>query len=203
MSDDFPIVALVCSAGGLSALTRVLAPLPADLRAAVIALQHQDPERASQLPTLLQDRTALPVGPATDGDVLQPGRVLVAPPGQHTLVTAGLAIALIPSGSLPPYRPSADLLLTTLATAAGARVIAVVLSGAGNDAATGATAVHRFGGTVIASSEATSEHFAMPHATIGRDHVIDHVLALDDVAALLLTMVIAPLPASPAPQHLV
>src|SRR3954454_24606487 len=105
MSDDFPIVALVCSAGGLDALTRVLAPLPADLPAAIIALQHLDPERASQLPALLQARsalphsaperpsqlpallqarTALPVIAAADGAVLRPGQVLVAPSGQHT-----------------------------------------------------------------------------------------------------------------------
>jgi two-component system chemotaxis response regulator CheB len=186
-------VALVCSAGGLGALTRVLAPLPADLPAAVIVLQHLDPERASLLPALLHGRTAMPVAPATDGAALRPGQVLVAPPGQHTLVTAGLTVALIPSGRLPPYRPSADLLLTTLAIAAGTRVIAVVLSGAGNDAATGATAVHHFGGTVVASSVATSEYSAMPQATIGRDHAINHIVALDDVAGLLLRLVTGPL----------
>jgi len=76
--DDYPIVALSCSAGGLDALTTVLAPLPADLPAAVLVLQY-----------------------------------------------------------MPPYRPSADLLLTTLALAAGRRAVAVVLSGEGQDAATG------------------------------------------------------------------
>ena len=197
MSDDFPIVALACSAGGLDALSRVLAPLPADLPAAIIAVQHLAPERASQLPALLQARTALPVAPATEGDALLPGQVLVAPSGQHTLVTARLAIALIPSGARPPYRPSADLLLATLAIAAGPRVVAVVLSGSGNDAATGATAVHHFGGTVVVSSVATSEHSAMPKATIGRDSIVNHVLPLDDVAGLLLTLATAPLISQP------
>ena len=192
MNDEFPIVALVCSAGGLDALRRVLAPLPADLPVAIIALQHHDPGHVSQLSVLLQARTALSVAPAADGDALLPGRVLVAPAGQHTLVTAEQTIALIPSGSVPPYRPSADLLLTTLAIAAGPRVIAVVLSGAGNDAATGATAVHRFGGTVIASSVATSEQSAMPEATFGRANVINHVVPLSDVAALLLAIAAAP-----------
>jgi two-component system chemotaxis response regulator CheB len=80
--------------------------------------------------------------------------VLVAPAGRHTPITKDEAVALIPSGSVPPYRPSADLLLTSLALAAGRRV--VVLSGEGQDAATGATAVHRFGGIVIVSSPETS-----------------------------------------------
>lgn len=189
----FPVVALVCSAGGLDALTRVLQPLPADLPAAVIVLQHQEPDRASELTAILQQRTALPVAQAADGDPITPARVWVCPPGQHTLVTGDMALALIPSGALPPYRPSADLLLTTLAVTAGSRAVAVVLTGRGNDAATGATAVHHFGGTVIASTVASSTQPSMPQATIDRDHVIDHVVPLDDLADLLIALSTAPL----------
>ena len=193
----FPVVALVCSAGGLDALTRVLSPLPADLPAAVLVLQHMEPNRGTELAAILDRRTALPVGLAIDGDQLAPARVRVCPPGQHTLVTAEMSLALIPSGALPPYRPSADLLLTTLAVAAGHRAVAVVLTGRGNDAATGASAVHRFGGTVIASTLATSTQNSMPQATIDRDNTIDHIVALDDVAALLQALVTTP-PIEPA-----
>ena len=186
----FSVVALVCSAGGLDALTQVLSPLPADLPAAVIVLQHMEPDRASELPAILERRTALPVAPVVDGDRLTVARIWVCPPGQHTLVTGDLSLALIPSGALPPYRPSADLLLTTLAVAAGSRAIAVVLTGRGNDAA---TAVHRFGGTVIASTLASSTEASMPQATIDRDDAIDHIVAVDDVAELLRALVTVPL----------
>ena len=189
---DFPVVALLCSAGGLDAMTKVLAPLPADLPAAVLALQHTRPEHPSLLPAILGKRTALPVTHAGDGDRLAPGRVLIAPSGQHTLVTPEGTLALIGSGDAPPYRPSADLLLTTLAIAYRRRVIAVVLSGGGNDAATGATAVHRFGGIVIAASPESSAHQAMPQATIDRDSITDKVVAIDDVAALLTALVTTP-----------
>jgi two-component system, chemotaxis family, protein-glutamate methylesterase/glutaminase len=188
----FPIVALVCSAGGMDALTRVLAPLPNDLPAAVVVLQHLSPDYHSELATLLDARTALTVTVATDGAVLAPGQVLVTPSGQHTLVTGEQTIALIPSGATPPYRPSADLLLTTLAVTCGARVIAVVLSGRGNDAATGASAVHRFGGTVIASTALTSTQEAMPQAAIDRNDAVDHVVPLDDIAELLRALISAP-----------
>lgn len=191
MSGPFPVVVLVCSAGGFDALSAVLAPLPGDLPAAVVALQHLEPDRASQLPMLLDRRTALPVAPAVDGDALTPGRVVVAPPGQHTLITADASVALILSGSLPPYRPSADLLLATAATALTDRLIAVVLTGHGNDAATGATAVHRFGGTVIVTSPETSTAVDMPQATIGRGDITGHVVPLADVAALLVDLVTA------------
>ncbi|MBB4693417.1 chemotaxis protein CheB [Paractinoplanes abujensis] len=72
------------------------------------------------------------------------------------------------------------------------RVIAVVLSGQGNDAATGATAVHHFGGTVIATSTETSTAPAMPEATINRDSITDHVVPLGGVAELLLAMATVP-----------
>jgi two-component system chemotaxis response regulator CheB len=190
---DHPIVAMACSAGGLDALTTVLAPLPADLPATVLILQHMPPDKTSQLTDILSRVAAMPVAQAQDGDSLQPGCVLVAPAGQHTLVTKDETIALIPSGPAPPYRPSADLLLTTLALAAGPRVTAVVLSGEGQDAATGATAVHRFGGTVIVSSMETSTRSAMPRATMLRDDITDHVVPLDDLAGLLLALTTTPL----------
>lgn len=188
MSGDqqFPIVALVCSQGGLEALSCVLSPLPTDFSAAVIVLQHHSPDTVSALAEILDRRTALPVSWVRDGAALIPGRVMVAPPGSHTLVTGHRTTALIPSGERPPYRPSADLLLTSLALSAGSQAIAVVLSGRGIDGATGATAVHHFGGQVIASDAATSTVFAMPEATINRDEIIDHVLAVDDIAALLV-----------------
>ena len=193
MSDaDVPVVALVCSVGGLEAVSRVLAPLPTDLPAALLVLQHRSPDDPSMLAEVLARRTALPVATARDGDGLTPGRVLVAPAGQHMLVTPQRTIALIISGPVPPYRPSADLLLTSLALAVGPGAIAVVLSGHGNDGATGATAVDRFGGVVITSDELSSEVFTMPRATITRDRIADHVVPLDDVPGLLVALTTAP-----------
>jgi two-component system chemotaxis response regulator CheB len=190
---EYPIVVLSSSAGGLAALETVLAPLPADLPAAVLVVLHMPPDSPGQLPTILGRATALAVKWAEDGDALRPGTALVAPPGHHTLVTRDQTVALIISGPAPPYRPSADLLLTTLALAAGSRVIAVTLSGDGKDAATGATAVHHFGGTVIVTSPETSTWQSMPGATMDRDHITDHVVPLDDLAGLLLALTTTPL----------
>ncbi|MCK2218987.1 chemotaxis protein CheB [Actinomadura sp. ATCC 31491] len=188
----FPVVAIVSSAGGLAATGLVLAGLPAGLPAAVIVLQHISPTYPSLLPEILRRHTALPVAQALDGEPLEPGRVVVAPPGHHLLVTADRRLALIESGPTPPPRPSADLLLTSLALACGPDAIAVVLSGHGTDGATGATAVHRFGGTVVASDAASSDYFSMPQAVISRDDIVDHVLAVSDMAALLSALVRAP-----------
>ena len=146
----FPVVALVASAGGLDALSRVLAPLPADLPAAVLVALHQDPAQPSVLAALLRRRTRLLVEVAGDRAGLRPGLALVVPPGCHLLVTAEARIGLIDSGALPPARPSADLLLATLAVTCGARALAVVLTGTGHDGQAGVRAIAHCGGTVLA-----------------------------------------------------
>ena len=187
-----PVVALVASAGGLEATMLVLADLPEDFGACVLVLIHQQPDRVNRLAELLRRRSVLPVRPAEDGLPLQAGQVLVAPPGHHLLITPELRTALIQSGAAPPSRPSADLLLTTLAVAAGPRATAAVLSGGGHDGATGATAIHAFGGTVLATDEASSALFSMPRATIERDNAVDHVVPLDELAGVLVELLAAP-----------
>jgi two-component system chemotaxis response regulator CheB len=182
------VVALVCSAGGLEALRRVLAPLPPDFPAAVVVLQHQSPHHRSLLAPLLARSCSLPVRDARNGDVLTAGTVLVVPPGSHALATTQNTLALIASDGPPPYRPSADLLLSSLAVTAGPRVVAVVLSGGGSDGATGAVAVHDLGGTVIAADRASSAVFGMAAAALGRDDAVNHVLPVDEIPGLLTTL---------------
>lgn len=181
-----PIVALVCSAGGLEALTAILRQLPAEFPAPIIALQHRQPGEPDRLPSILRRRCLLPVVSAEDGAVLRAGTVFVVPPGQHAVVDTSDHIVLIPSDGPPPYRPSADLLLVSLALTSGPRTIAVVLSGMGRDGATGAEAVHRFGGLVIASDERSSAYFAMPKAAIERDQAVDLVLPINEIATKLV-----------------
>src|SRR5215218_7610123 len=108
---SFPVVALIASAGGLDALIRVLAPLPADLPAAVLVVLHQEPGRVSEVAALLDGYTRIPVEVARDRQPMQSGRVLIAPVGRHLLVTSESRIGLIDSGTAPPSRPSGDLLL--------------------------------------------------------------------------------------------
>lgn len=178
-----PIVALVSSVGGLDAMRQILATLPRDFPAAILALQHLEPARTSQLPELLAGHCSLPVSPVTDGATLPAGVVLVAPAGWHTLVAPGPTVVLVRSAEGP--RPSADLLLTSLAITCGPRALAVVLSGRGYDGANGISVIKRFGGQVLTSDEATSREFGMPSAAIARDHV-DNVLPVHRIGPALI-----------------
>ena len=197
----FPIVALVGSAGGVEAVTRILSRLPADFPASVVVLIHMRPERTSQLVEVMSRECSLPIVAAVDGVPLLPSRAIVVPPGTHLLITPDGQVpqaALIVSGVYPPSRPSADLLLATFATAVGPRAIAVILSGGGHDGATGATAIHVCGGTVLATDETSSRHYSMPLAAIERDNAVDRILPLDEIGPALEELVSARTPA-PAP----
>ncbi len=187
VNERFPVVALVSSAGGLDALTRVLAPLPAAFPAAVIALQHTSPDAPARLANILGRRTALPVRSARDREPLIPGQVLVIPPGAHMLVGTDATVRLLKTGALPPARPSADLLLCTLAVALGPRAIAVVLTGGGTDGSLGAQAMHAFGGHTVVQDEASSEHYGMPRAVVNADHP-GTPQPLDDIAKYLIAL---------------
>jgi two-component system chemotaxis response regulator CheB len=181
-------VALVGSAGGLAAVSVVLATLPAGLAAPVIVLLHLDPHHVSRLAPILARTTLLPVKQAEQDDSLVDGHVFVAPPASHLLVTRRGTLEL---GDGPPVRllrPSADVFLTSLALAYGTGTLAGILSGAGHDGAAGAGAVKLAGGTVIAQDRETAEHFGMPGAAI-EEGAADRVLPLGQIAAAVVEFV--------------
>src|SRR5690242_11588509 len=87
--DACPVVALACSAGGLSALTRLLGALPNTFPAPILLVQHLDRHHRSLLPQVLGRSTTLAVRQAHDGDCIAPGVVYVAPPDHHLLLSQG------------------------------------------------------------------------------------------------------------------
>lgn len=182
-----PVVALVASAGGLEALGIVLEALPAALPAAVLVMQHLEPGRHSLLPVLLSSRTALPVEEARPGARLRAGRVYVAPADLHLTVAADRTLSLSHTQRVHFSRPSADVLLGSLADAIGPRGIAVVLTGRGSDGAAGALLVREQGGTVIAQDRASSREFGMPGAAAGNGSA-SLVVPLEQVAPCIVTL---------------
>jgi two-component system chemotaxis response regulator CheB len=182
-----PVVAIVASAGGLEALTQLLGALPASFAAAVVVMQHMESGRASLLPHILGARTALRVRAAADGDALHTGTVYVAPSGRHLSIRDGRTLALTDTAPVNFSRPSADVLLDSLA-GAGAPVVAVVLTGRGRDGAAGSVLVRASGGTVLAQDRESSAHFGMPGAAVTAGGVSE-VLPLDSIAPRLVQLI--------------
>lgn len=181
------VVAIAASAGGLSALTRVLSALPADFAAPILIVQHLDPRHRSLLAEILDRRIPLAVTEAREGDRLSAGRVYIAPPNRHLLVRASGVLALSDSDRVQYVRPAADLLFHSLAESWRMGAVAVVLSGKGQDGAEGVREIHRQGGTVIVQNEATADFFGMPGAAIGTGDV-DRVLPLEAIAPALIEL---------------
>jgi len=183
------VVALAASAGGLTALSRVLADLPAQFPAALLVVQHLDPHHRSLMADILGRRTALRVKQAEEGDRLLPGTVYVAPPDRHLLVNPDGTLSLSQTELVHFVRPSADLLFESVAATAKQRAIAVVLTGTGTDGNMGVRAIKKMGGTVIVQNEQTSEFFGMPSAAI-QTGCVDFILPLDEIPKALLDRVV-------------
>jgi two-component system chemotaxis response regulator CheB len=179
------VVAVVGSAGGIRALQVVLGGLPAGLDASVLVVIHLTPLAPSVLPAILGRATELRVEPAVDGAPLDPGVVQVAPPDAHLLLDENEALRLDQSELVHHVRPSADVLLLSLARNHRGPCTAIVLSGTGIDGAAGTAAIKRAGGRVLAQDEATSQYFGMPGAAILAGGV-DEVLPLDEIAPAVL-----------------
>ena len=188
MDAAFDVVALAASAGGLTALSSVLADLPAEFPAGILVVQHLDPRHRSLMADILNRRTRLEVKQAEDGDHLTPGRVYIAPPNRHLLLNGDGSLSLTQTELVHFVRPSADLLFESVAAGYKDRAIAVVLSGSGGDGSMGVKAIKKMGGTVLAQDQRTSEFFGMPGAAIDSG-TVDFVLPLEEIAPALVTLV--------------
>lgn len=184
----FDVVACASSAGGLNALSELLARLPPDFPGAVLVVQHLDPRHRSLMADILARRTALRVKQAEAGERLEAGTVYIAPPNRHLLVDSDGRLALADSELVHFLRPSADLLFESVAERFRDRAIAVVLSGTGKDGAIGVTAIKSTGGTVIVQDPGTAEFAGMPLEAIQTGSV-DFVLPVEEIPDALVTLV--------------
>jgi len=187
-ADQFAIVAIASSAGGLQALNMVIGKLPAGFPVPVLVVQHLDPRHETVIADILARRTELSVKLAEQGEVAKPAVVYIAPPDRHLLVEEDGRLALTVSELVHFVRPSADLLFESVAGSYGPKAIACVLTGSGSDGAMGVGAVKARGGTVIVQDPANAEFSGMPEAAVATGEV-DFVLGLDEIAPVIIGLV--------------
>jgi two-component system, chemotaxis family, protein-glutamate methylesterase/glutaminase len=184
----YGIVAIAASAGGITALGRVLGGLPDGFPVPVLVVQHLDPRHKTVIAEVLGRRAKMLVRLAREGEKAEPGAIYVAPPNRHLLVGADGVLTLSNSELVHFVRPSADLLFESVAGSYGPRAIACVLTGTGSDGVMGASAVKSRGGTVIAEDPETAEFKGMPEAVVASG-AVDFILPLDEVAAVIRGLV--------------
>ncbi|MGQ0632590.1 MAG: chemotaxis-specific protein-glutamate methyltransferase CheB [Sporichthyaceae bacterium] len=184
-------VVIGVSTGGPAALSRLLPMLPADLGVPVVVVQHMPPVFTGLLAERLNTSCALPVVEADDGMALEPDRIYIAAGGHHLTLAQerGLAVLHHDDGPMEnSCRPAVDVTLRSAQKLWGPRTLTVILTGMGQDGLEGARALRRAGGRVIAQDQPTSVVWGMPGAVV-KNGVADLVLALDDVAAAIVSTV--------------
>jgi two-component system, chemotaxis family, protein-glutamate methylesterase/glutaminase len=180
----FPLVVIAASTGGPAALMRLMPSFPKDFPAAVLLALHMPATFTAQLSEQLGGVTGLRVKEAEANEKIRPGTLLVCPGSHHMRVSAAGCIKLDDGPRINGYRPCADVTLESAAEFGGSRVIAVVLTGMGNDGAQGVQVVKKNQGRVIAQDESTSVVFGMPAEAI-RTGAVDRVLATDEIYAVI------------------
>jgi two-component system chemotaxis response regulator CheB len=182
------VLAIGISTGGPNALSFLLPRLPANFPAAILIVQHMPPGFTELFAARLNANCAIEVKEAHDGDLVVPGRALIAPGGRH------LKIKRLPLGTIavlsdaPPvngHRPSADVLFRSVVAEYGRAVTGLIMTGMGADGADGIGEIRAQGGVTIAQDEKSSVVFGMPKAAIERNH-IQHVLSLGDLDGFLV-----------------
>lgn len=187
------VIAIGASLGGVSALRKLAAGLPADLPAAVLVVLHVGNHR-SILPALLAADSALPAAHAVDGEALAAGRLYVAPPDHHMLVLDD-RVVLTRGPKEHHTRPAIDPLFRSVALAWGPAAIGVVLTGSLDDGTAGLQDIKRSGGIAVVQDPNEAHSRDMPDSAL-RHVEVDHCVALPAMPKLL-----ASLAATPAPRR--
>ena len=183
------VVGIGASAGGLEALSQLVAHLPRDLGIPCVVVQHSSPTYRSMLVQLLARETVLDVVEVVDGTIPLPNTIYVTP-ATHNVVLRGNALRLVAleEGVVP--RPSINTLFASLAEAKGEDAIGVILSGTGSDGALGIRDIKAGGGLTFAQEPESAKYNGMPQSAIDTD-CVDWILpparVADEIAALVHT----------------
>ncbi|WP_052049493.1 chemotaxis protein CheB [Leptolyngbya sp. KIOST-1] len=196
--EQFPVVAIGASAGGLEAFTQLISHLPTTTGMAFVLVQHLDPSQPSLLSEIIGRTTEMPVLEVTDGMAIAPNQVYVMPPNQAMTIEAG-ELRLQPR----PRRTASRLIdsfFSALAQERGAKAIGVVLSGADADGTLGLEAIKAAGGITFSQSEASAKFSSMPHTAIATGQ-IDFIQTPEEIAQTLAHLSAHPYVSSTSPTE--
>jgi two-component system chemotaxis response regulator CheB len=184
MSKD--IIVMGASAGGIQTLRALIGALPADFAASVFIVVHTSPEAPGLIPEILNSAGNLPATHATDGEIIQKGRIYVAPPDRH-LVLEPNRVRVTRGPKENRFRPAVDPLFRSAAQTYGPRVIGVILTGYMDDGTAGLWTVKQLGGTAIVQDPDDALVPSMPLSAL--THVkVDYCVPLEEIPRLLVQL---------------
>ncbi|WP_198507339.1 protein-glutamate methylesterase/protein-glutamine glutaminase [Mariprofundus ferrinatatus] len=164
------IVAIGISTGGPNALMEMVPTLPKNFPVPIVIVQHMPEMFTKLLADRLDQKSDIQVREAAAGDKLAPGLALIAPGGFHmTLVRKGAVVETALNQDAPENscRPAVDVLFRSVSDLYGANVLAVIMTGMGQDGMLGCQKIKAAGGQVIAQDKESSVVWGMPGAVAG------------------------------------
>lgn len=180
------LIAIGCSTGGPPALQHLFQSLPL-MPIPIVVAQHMPPTFTRLFAERVDRLTKYSVKEAEDGEKLANGSVYVAPGGMQMEIrrnNGGLGVRITPPGSDDLYAPSVDRLFASASDACGEKLLAVIMTGMGDDGARAIRRVRDRGGKTIAESSDTAIIFGMPNEAI-KTGAVDHILPLSEIAAAI------------------
>ena len=185
------IVAIGVSTGGPPAVQKVLTALPKDFPASILIAQHMPAAFTGPFAKRLDTQCAISVKEAEQGDKIQPGYAYIAPGGRHMLLerhgaTPELTISAEPANEL--YKPSASILMNSVAQINPRRTVGVILTGMGSDGCAGIKTLKESGGYILAQSEASCVVYGMPKAVVDAG-LADQIIDIGDMATAIVAAV--------------
>ena len=185
-----PLVAIGISTGGPQTLKLVLPSLPEDFPSPVIVAIHMPDTFTATFANYMDSLCRLPVKEAQQGEVIKGGYIYISRGRIHIKLkgTPERAYVSYVEDDSYPYKPSADLLLSSSAEVFGSNTIGVVMTGMGNDGAKGIVEVKRAGGVTVAEDPSSAILWAMPESAI-KTGCVDYVVPKEKMAELLVKLV--------------
>lgn len=176
------VVVLGVSTGGPLALHQVVPRLPKDFPVGMLIVQHMPAHFTKSLADRLNTLSHVTVREAQEGDVLEPGLVLIAPGGFHLKIAKDQrTIHVTPEPSETLHRPSVDITAESVVDAFGGHAVGVIMTGMGRDGSAGLKKLNAKGGYVIAQDEESCVVYGMPKAVVD-EGIADEVQSLDHLA---------------------
>lgn len=198
-SDNFWVVGVGASAGGLEALTAFLKSLPDKPNAAFIIAQHLAPHAKSMMVELLGRQTSLPVIAIKDHLVLKPGVISVVPPNYDVTAVNG-ELRLSRAGEELRPKPSVDALFQSLSQVYGKRAVGIILSGTGSDGSEGIRAIKENGGFTFVQDSDTAKYDGMPKSAL-ETGLVDAILSPEKIAQEMFSIMDKEIIVDPVQRH--
>ncbi len=191
-TNEFPVVGVGASAGGLAAFKKLVGAIPEDSGMAYVLVQHLDPNHESLLTELLQKVSRVPVHEITDDIKVEPNNIYIIPSNKILLANNGvLELSPRPAEEKNKRNLPIDLFFTSLASVHQSHSLGVVLTGTGSDGTEGLKAIKNEGGTTFAQDEASSEWEDMPRSAVDAG-VVDYILPPEEIPAKIIDILANP-----------